>query len=503
MKKLVYILSLAIGLLMTGCAQWETMESLPRDTWGPAPELTIEVAPLDSVTGQLISDEMDVVFYIKNATLFHFVYAEGPEEEINYTDLLKGMYGGYSAEPNVEGDTLGITLPGFVPGNTYTVYAVAANEAGVQTTATVTVGAVDVTAPVITSSAAEPLRAAAKGKQVTVAFSENIVRTDDMPAVTYEVFEYIDGYVSYNSGNASAMASGTNLVVTLPTDFEFKAETLSVILLSFPEGAVEDKYGNKMAALVNGFDEEELPNGPWWMVDNTINDDPQDPTAFFQEGTYNFDIVFTQQGKQYGGKLPVTFSKVNDAFDLTKLFGEQSPTATAIEWSVEGLLTGLYGTDGVRDLPFPALTYEYDYEGAHYQEAFMIDYASQEQFTVIGQLDWFDDGNYIDVVLGFVDGDYIASYWQFVLADENGNTDAPVEDLMGVYVNKTAPCFFAYGNLAGEGENWYRIMQFDQLILTKDGNVEAVGAKKFDKPVKVELAGEPMSFSGISTNFNR
>ncbi|MBR2379134.1 MAG: hypothetical protein IKA91_06835 [Bacteroidaceae bacterium] len=57
MKKLVYIFSLAIGLLMTGCDLWEHTEPLAPDTWGAVPELLVEVdsAALDA-EGNLIKD---------------------------------------------------------------------------------------------------------------------------------------------------------------------------------------------------------------------------------------------------------------------------------------------------------------------------------------------------------------------------------------------------------------------------------------------------------------
>ncbi len=323
MKKLVYILSLAIGLLMTGCAQWDPMESLPRDTWGAEPEITIEVSPLDSITGALISDKMDVVFYLKNATNFSFVYDEGEAQSIDFTALLKGQYGGWSAEPAVEGDTLGIQLTGFEPGKTYTIYAVVANAAGVQTTAVKTVGAVDVTAPAIVANS--ELSATNNGKQVTVAFDEAIVRTDAMPAVTYEVLN--ENLESYATGDATAMASGRNLVVSLPSTFEF--DGFSIVLLSFAEGSVEDAYGNKMAALVNVLDEEGVPNGPWWSYDpnEVIETD-----SFFRDGHgYAFvgKIDLGNGYSDFGGPImPLTYVESNVAI------GEVSATA----WTMPSIL---------------------------------------------------------------------------------------------------------------------------------------------------------------------
>ncbi len=416
MKKLVYILSLAIGLLMTGCAQWDPMESLPRDTWGAEPEITIEVSPLDSITGALISDKMDVVFYLKNATNFSFVYDEGEAQSIDFTALLKGQYGGWSAEPAVEGDTLGIQLTGFEPGKTYTIYAVVANAAGVQTTAVKTVGAVDVTAPALVANS--ELSATNNGKQVTVAFDEAIVRTDAMPAVTYEVLN--ENLESYAKGDATAMASGRNLVVSLPSTFEF--DGFSIVLLSFAEGSVEDAYGNKMAALVNVLDEEGVPNGPWWAYDPN-NAGVDDENALFKSDMgycyYGVSKAFTEDESEteVGSQLfNVTLTQAG--FDLTEYFGQP---LKGDKWSLPSVMNILQGA-GVENVT--AFSYEAPAnDGNTYTWLTFFDPESENGLSLAGSFDLTAAG------MGVVDC-YLASYnpesnelytsWDFVYADMKG-----------------------------------------------------------------------------------
>ena len=456
MKKLVYILSLAIGLLMTGCAQWETMESLPRDTWGPEPELKIEVSPLDSITGELISDKMDVVFYVKNATKFQFVYAEGAEE-IDYTDLLKGLYGGASATPNVEGDTLGITIPNLVAGNTYTVYAVVANDAGVQTSASVTVGAIDVTAPVVVSSQLTPANA---GKQVSVAFDEAIIRTDAMGDITFEAYD--SNFEVYAQGTANATASGKNLVVSLPADFNYNADDISVVLLSFAEGAVEDKFGNKMAALVNVIDDEGLPNGPWWIFDPNAKEEEED--GFFKDGGQYFYYGISKAVSEDGSETEVgtqllTLTLTEAGVDMSKIF---NGITTGDLWSYPSIFNMFTTESGFAPVDVPCYTYTYQ------------DYT---YFTRLNAQDeqWLTScGSHPQIgtcYLGEIDQENkLYPYWDFVLLEDDGEQYLE-------YAGNWPVIFFFDDN--GDPA---LLIDFESLYIFNDG--EAVGAARiYETPV--------------------
>ena len=91
MKKLVYILSLTIGLIMTGCTQWENVEPLSPEAIGSSnPELTV-TAP-DSIT----SDVITFTIATKNASHLAFMVVQGTGE-VDYTALLQGRYSNANA----------------------------------------------------------------------------------------------------------------------------------------------------------------------------------------------------------------------------------------------------------------------------------------------------------------------------------------------------------------------------------------------------------------------
>ncbi len=295
MKKLVYMLSLAIGLIMTGCAQWETYESMAPDTWGPVAELTVNTP--DTLTSNVLPIEI----ITKNATHIAFRASEGRPIEVDFTELLRG--GNQEVKP--EGDTLQLpTIDGVTvtAGNTYYVYVVAANKAGVQTTFEKAIGAVDIERPYIKSTF--PLTATGNGTAVTLAFNENIVRESGMGNISYQIFDYNkQEFATGVLGDANINASGSRLTVSLPTTVVFAENQMYVVLLSFEEGVVADTYGNKMAAINNYLDESGVPNGPWWAVDTSAKPEPN-PGSFFTNGDYGFVFTYaTSQGSQDLGSM--------------------------------------------------------------------------------------------------------------------------------------------------------------------------------------------------------
>ena len=116
-----------------------------------------------------------------------------------------------------------------------------------------------------------------------------------MGAITYDIYD--ENYEVVGEGTATAVANGNQLVVTLPSTVTFDA--ISFVLLSFEEGAVEDKFGNKMAAIDN-YLEDGLPNGPWWMVDPNAKETPTD--GFLREDVgfawYGVSTSFTKDGSE-------------------------------------------------------------------------------------------------------------------------------------------------------------------------------------------------------------
>ena len=475
MKKLVYILSLAIGLLMTGCAQWENFESLSPDTWGAEPELTV-TAP-DSITTEVIT----FTIAAKNATnLAYVVYDQAVD--MDYTLLLQGLYNGCrGGEIEAEGFEQTFSMKGAVPGNTYYLYVVVANEAGVQATYEKAMGAHDLDAPFLTSDPA--LTASNKGTRVTLTFNEAIVRTDAMGAITFDI--YNEDLEVVREGVATAVASSNQLTVTLPADVTFEA--VSYVLLSFEEGAVEDKYGNKMAA-INNFLEDGLPNGPWWMVDPNKSDIPTE--GFLREGVsyawYGVSTAFTQDGSEteVGSDIfNVTFEQGD--VDLTEYFG--SPL-TAQKWSMPSIM-GILNNATVANVPC------YVYEapannGDIYTWATFFDPTADQGLMVAGTYDLSAAG------LSSQQECYMVSYdpqsgkisitWDFVVDNMNG------KDVMVNAGYKAAVMFIAD---MGEGESPYILFDFEDIYLLDESMLGAAKVNYYEQPIRLEMSAIEKGFA--------
>ncbi|MBQ6938360.1 MAG: hypothetical protein IJN35_00760, partial [Muribaculaceae bacterium] len=302
MKKLVYILSLTIGLIMTGCTQWENVEPLSPEAIGSSnPELTV-TAP-DSIT----SDVITFTIATKNASHLAFMVVQGTAE-VDYTALLQGRYSNANAaEVDPEGFEQTFNMRGAVPGEVYSIFVVAADSVGVQKTFEKVMGAFDVESPYV---AGDPhLTATNNGTRATVTFNEAILRADNMGAITYDVYDADLNVIL--EGTATAVANGNELVVSLPSTVVFDA--VVYVLLSFEEGAVEDLYGNKMAAIDN-YLEDGLPNGPWWSYDP---DEVIGSDSFFRDGHgYAFvgKINLGNGMQDFGGPImPLTYVESNVA----------------------------------------------------------------------------------------------------------------------------------------------------------------------------------------------
>ncbi len=365
MKKLVYMLTLAIGLIMTGCAQWEKYEPMPNDTWGAVSELTVETP--DTVTG----DVLPIKIITKNATNLSLLLSDAAVAEINYTDLLQGYYeGALTFERNAEGDTLAGNLGGVVAGNTYYLYVVAANSAGVQTTFEKTIGAVDVEVPVCTSTF--PLTATNKGHTVTLSFNENITREAGMGAVSYKVYDTnVEVVAEGNIDDASLVASGNRLTVTLPATVEFAEGVQYVVVLSFAEGAVTDLFGNKMAAMEGYIDADYMVHGAWWSVELSSQED----TGFLKAGAYVWSFTYDD------GQNPAEALISNTAFEYigkAEFMLSQTESFPADQWSVSGFMTDVIQLNNAT--PFAGFAFEYPEIG---QIVTFLD-ATQENWAFMG-----------------------------------------------------------------------------------------------------------------------
>lgn len=325
MKKLVYILSLTIGLIMTGCTQWENVEPLSPEAIGSSnPELTV-TAP-DSIT----SDVITFTIATKNASHLAFMVVQGTGE-VDYTALLQGRYSNANAaEVDPEGFEQTFNMRGAVPGEVYSIFVVAADSVGVQKTFEKVMGAFDVESPYV---AGDPnLTATNNGTRATVTFNEAILRADNMGAITYDVYDADFNVIL--EGTATAVANGSELVVSLPSTVVFDA--VVYVLLSFEEGAVEDLYGNKMAAIDN-YLEDGLPNGPWWSYDP---EEVIETDSFFRDGHgYAFvgKINLGNGMQEFGGPImPLTYVESNVEI------GEVSATA----WTMPSILN-MFGEEAI------------------------------------------------------------------------------------------------------------------------------------------------------------
>ena len=466
MKKLVYILSLAIGLILTGCAKWENFESLSPDTWGAEPVL--EVTAPDSIKTEVISFTIKTV----NATNIAYMVTASPATNIDYTILLQGMYqGSNGGEVDPEGFEQTFSLKGAVPGNTYYLYVVAANAAGVQATYEKAMGAHDLDAPYLTSDPA--LTATNKGYRATLTFNEAIVRTDVMGAITYDIYD--ENYEVVGEGTATAVANGNQLVVTLPSTVTFDA--ISFVLLSFEQGAVEDKFGNKMAAIDN-YIEDGLPNGPWWMVDPNAKETPTD--GFLREDVgyawYGVSTAFKQAGSEteVGSAIfNVTFEQAD--VDLTEFFG--SPLK-ADKWSIPSIMGILKGAT-VADVP----CYVYEAPAQNGNMYTWATFFNPEGLVVAGTYDLSNSG------LSSKQECYLASYdpesgdlytsWDFVVDKVNG------QDAMVNAGLKACVIFIAD---LGEGEGPYILFDFEELYLLDESLLGTSNVNFYEEPVRVEMS---------------
>ena len=258
MSKIYTAIILAIGLIITSCTKLTDREYL-----FPSPELTVVVP--DSITSGIITFTISA----KNATNLAYIIVRGVGN-IDYYSLLQGEYSdAYMTSINPDGFEHTFNIKDVFPNESYSLYVAVSNNHN--QIATFKKGYnYETIPPYITYiSDIKEHTATNNGTRTTITFNEDIVRNDDMGAITYDVLDENLDYIA--TGTATATASGCQLTVSLPSSTVF--EQLVFVLLSFEEGAVEDLCGNKMTAIENGLDYDLLPNGPWYMYDPTIADD--------------------------------------------------------------------------------------------------------------------------------------------------------------------------------------------------------------------------------------
>ena len=482
MKKLVYILTIVTGLIMTGCAKFEHEEPLSPNTWGPLSEMTIvaDSACLDETQTSIVKEELLLHVTLINANYFACIVTDEPQPDMDYTALL--IADDYRMELDADTARFTITETGIEAGKTYYLYAVSTNAAGVQTTLAKAFGAIDVDAP-------QPLTdfhlaATQGGRRATIAFNENILRDETMGAITFKVYNLDTNELLVEGDITDAVAAGSNLAVTLPTTVEFDEVSNYLVLLSFAEGAVTDLSGNKMKAIEAVYNAEEMnvENGYYWFVSPSGNND--EPTEFFADGDYVFNGVFTYDGKDYyEGDIPFSMSFVSDGYDMGNIF-ENAPF-TGTRWELKGVAKAMFEGD---EYPFPGFSYEYvsSQDGLTYKYITIID-PENGWIPCVGNVPMQDGSVFKAYLAAVTEEGEMYPYWDFVLADADLNVEAPVEDLLGHFSLEATPCILIDQNEGtGQDPKWGILVMFDSVTLSRGGAVEAASYKVYKEPLTLE-----------------
>ncbi|MBQ5776994.1 MAG: hypothetical protein IIW06_08420, partial [Bacteroidaceae bacterium] len=293
-----------------------------------------------------------------------------------------------------------------------------------------------------------------------------IFRTDDMPSVTFEVFN--ENREMYASGDFIARAEDRTLYLTLPENVVLNENEKSTILLNFPKGAVESVYGTQMLPIDCFWGDNDKPTGYYATVVMSA-DTPGTETSFFHEGAYLFNLITTDS--QEAG-VPVDFSLIANDVELRGL-GINSAT----QWSLSGFLSGIYG-DVATETPFPAYSYWND-NGA--EELVMLDYNDAYGGACVGTIDALGDGRQLPVYIVEVDNGSVRLVCSFTVDGDEA-----------VFTGVGSPYLVV---IADEGV--YGLLAFEELSITQSGEFKAAKVKAFDKPMKLDATIAPLELGAF------
>ena len=302
-------------------------------------------------------------------------------------------------------------------------------------------------------------------REIKVKFNDAIFRTDEMPPVAFEV--YNENHEVYATGEFVARAEDITLYLTLPEDVVLNANEKSTIFLKFPQGAVENEYGTLMLPVDCDWDANGEPTGYYAIVDMSTDNPGTETSAFFREGTYNFN--FDEDS------APVDFTFVASDVDL-------GTSNSATQWELSGLLSGLYGAVASENT-VPAYSY-LNNNGA--EELYIVDYNDPNGGS-IGTVDVMGNGKPKDVYMVSVVGsgpDYLG--WLFTV---DGNMAKPAATSL----------YLAYIENGG----LYGLLQIDDLSITQDGVLEVAKVRKFSEPIKIDAKVAPLDLGALKLNFKQ
>ena len=310
-------------------------------------------------------------------------------------------------------------------------------------------------------------------RTIKVKFDTPIFRTDDMPSVTFEVFN--ENREMYASGDFIARAEDRTLYLTLPENVVLNENEKSTILLYFPKGAVEDEYGTQMLPVDCFWDDNGKPTGYYAVVDMSA-DTPGTENSFFCEGAYLFNYRpndIYRPAFSWVSSVPIDFSLIASDVDLSAR-GIVNP---ATQWSISGLLSGMSGNH-LTETPVSAYSY-WNNNGA--EEIVMIDFDDAYGGACVGTIDALGDGRQLPVYIVEVDNSSVRLVCSFTVDGDEA-----------VFTGVGSPYLIVIAD-----DNLYGLLAFEELSITQSGEFKAAKVKAFDKPMKLDATIAPLELGAL------
>ena len=236
MKKILYSL-MAMGLLLTSCADFDSPAAPEVYPAGPSVNITVDEVADEAITftvtpGEgamyysILVDESDEVAAVDSVTLYKGQYSSVYNAVIKASEKPSYTY------------TLAVN-----PNTTYQIYAVAGSDKGM-------VGSVAVKGVTSSDTAAPQLTAAqwdAENKMMLVQFSEAVSRGEGaVSAIVYKAND-IANPIKLTGDDLQVLVSGKVIGIAAPTTYAG-----AYIAFSYEEGAFVDALGNKCPAMASG-----------------------------------------------------------------------------------------------------------------------------------------------------------------------------------------------------------------------------------------------------------
>lgn len=313
MKKIIYSI-LAVGLALTGCADFDDVSSV---SYGDGPAISIEVSETtDSTFTFTLTPASSTLFY-------SYAVVEGAEAEaIDAAALLKKQIAGINVGVlNAENNATytynmrdAKNVPLCAPNTSYIIYAVASSKEGITG---------DVASYVVTTTdgenpAPKTYKEDGAAKSVSVTFSEAVTEGEGKVTAQYYV-EWTNKFVDIAAEDISVDIDANVATITTST-----VPAGATVLISWETGAFIDGKGNKCAALSSGLNAAgtafkgvyyQIKQEPFEIADSCFTAPEagstfSDWTKFVGKVTFEFDVY--RNGKTVkDGDLKVIYTSDN------------------------------------------------------------------------------------------------------------------------------------------------------------------------------------------------